>query len=250
MQQVYKGCLVRLRELLSGMDFQGVVSNPYFKPQASGRLLQLQSESSVNDDDEDDDLEQGISTDTDFIMSLKTFTSAYELELKDLIQDLNKELERVSVSNDEVDGDVQVDQASLGGSDGVDVGHGSVNGVDVGLGAGVDDSSDMGCEEIRGEVDRALLCRQVSSEDDCDATEVAVAVQPSVINHANGTGANLKQSSSCVIHVVRKEFDDYELLLQEAILDLSSLSAVLVGCLCPGSFVIFVLHCSGCVKQV
>lgn len=218
------------------MDFQGVVSNPYFKPEGSGRMQQLQSESSV---EEDEELEQGVSSDADFIMSLKTFANAYELELNDLIQDLNTELERVSINNDEADGDVQVDH---GGGDG--------GGLEVAGEVVVpcrqvssedqeslcSDGVDMRCSEVAGEVDRILLCRQASSEEDCKVTMAAITAQLHA-NHLNSTDILLEQSPHCA-QVFKKEFDDYELRLQEAIHDLTSLSADLVGFAWPDPFVV------------
>lgn len=81
------------------MEFQGVVSDPYFKPEAPRQNL-LQSGSSMEEEEESD---EEMNSDRDFGATLETLTNAYELQLKDIIQDLNLELERVSLSIDEAE---------------------------------------------------------------------------------------------------------------------------------------------------
>ena len=197
------------------MTFQGVVTNPYFKPEPSGRMLQIQSGSSM---EEEEEVEQDtFSSNADFIMSITKFANAYEMELSELIQDLNKELERVSVSSDGGDGNLLLEQASVGGGDDTAV-----------------------CLAYAGEVEEVVgsifPSGQASSDEDC---EVFVGADTCTVQrHGSNRSRVLEQSS----HVF-KEFDDYELRLQKAIHDISSLSEDLVGFDPNGSFFFVCMYC-------
>ena len=78
------------------LEYKGIIRNPTFKPKATRRMMQLHSQAvtSMMNDEELEITEN--SKDVDFVMSIKTFASAYELELEEMIQDLNTELEKVS----------------------------------------------------------------------------------------------------------------------------------------------------------
>ena len=216
------------------MDFQGVVSDPYYKPEGP-RLSQMLSESSEEDSDE-------VLSDRDIGASLETFANTYELELKDLIHDLNLELERVSVScvDDEEDGEEGCDGARESQESQVDLrsevvkvefvcNGGScvaVNGKDSVV--CVEEEDDGGEEEEVCEIDRTVVCSQGSSDSDGDSAvvdDVAERRPESSSNSEELAESGLKQPCN---HV-GNDFDNFELRVRKAIRDLSCLTALMVG---------------------
>lgn len=241
------------------MEYQGVVTDPYYKP-VPHRMNQVYFESSVDDDDDDDEEEdsdeEGPDEHTDFGASLETFTNSCQLELEDLIQDLNLQLERVSFDVEQEGEGGEGGSGGVGGDGGEPCGkdgHQSMQkaqveevkgdraalvGIDVEIrskrGSGLNEADDE--EEDDDDDDAECNSRKVfSSDSDTDSVIIVNTPKASV---ANGSGVGEPSSGgdsggSGLIQPSRRagsDFDNYELCVRKAIRDLSCLTELMVRC--------------------